>query len=332
LTGSEGRAAELAANPPATPGPARIAVDLLGGDDAPAVVVDGALQACRADPELQLLLVGPRPAADEVIAALPERDRGRVRVEVADRGVGMSDSVADGADPTTTIGAAVVALAQGRVDAVVSAGASGATVAAAVVGLGRAARVRRPALTAILPGVSGPLVLLDVGAGMQVNPIDLVQHATLGAEYARLAAGVDHPRVGLLSVGAEPGKGDRLRRATDAALRVQPPASGIYVGPVEGHDVVVGGRADVVVTDGFTGNVLLKGIEAALAAAPGAYPPTAVPRAAVLLGVSGTVVVCHGAADGADVASGIALAARLVRGDVVARLVVRTEVPVQVAS
>ena len=88
----------------------------------------------------------------------------------------------------------------------------------------------------------------------------------------------------------------------------------------------------MVVTDGFTGNVLLKGIEAALAAAPGAFPPTAVPRAAVLLGVAGTVVVCHGAARGADVASGIALAARLVRDGVVARLAVRAPVPAQVAS
>ena len=324
MTGSEGR--------PAGPGTARIAVDLLGGDDAPAVVVDGALQACRADPDLQLLLVGPRPVADEVITALAERDRARVQVLVADRGVGMSDAVHDGADPTTTIGAAVAAIADHRAEAFVSAGASGAIVAAAVVGLGRVHNVRRPALTAVLPAANGPLVLLDVGAGMQVSPIDLVQHATLGAGYALLAAGVERPRVGLLSVGSEPGKGDRLRRATDAALRVQPPANGTYVGPVEGHDVVSGARADVVVTDGFTGNVLLKGIEAALAAAPIAFPPNAVLRAAVLLGVAGTVVVCHGAARGGDVASGIALAARLVRDDVVARVTVRTSVPAQVAS
>jgi glycerol-3-phosphate acyltransferase PlsX len=320
LTGSEGRAA------------GRIAVDLLGGDNAPAVVVDGALRACRTDPELQLLLVGPRIAADEIIGALPAGDRARVDTLVVDRVVGMSDSVADGADPGTTIGAAVAALSERRVDAVVSAGASGAIVAAAVLALGRVDAVRRPALTAILPSVAGPLVLLDVGAGMQVSPIDLVQHATLGAAYARLAAGVEHPRVGLLSVGSEPGKGDRLRRATDAALRVQPPATGTYVGPVEGQDVVLGGRADVVVTDGFTGNVLLKGIEAALVAAPGAYPPTAVTRAAALLGVVGTVVVCHGAAGGADVASGIALAARLVRAEVVDRLVLRIPIPAKVAS
>jgi phosphate acyltransferase len=302
------------------PGTARIAVDLLGGDHAPAVVVDGALQACGADPDLQLLLVGPRPVADEVLRALAPADRARVQVLAVDRGVSMSDPVAHGADPQTSIGAAILALVTGQAGAVVSAGASGATVAAAVMGAGRLSGIRRPALAAILPGVSGPLVLLDVGAGVQVHPTDLVQHAAVGASYARLAAGIEHPRVGLLSVGSEPGKGDKPRRSADAALRAHPPADAVYIGPVEGHDVVTGARANVVVTDGFTGNILLKGIEAALTAVPNAFPPTAVPRAAALLGVAGTVIVCHGAANGAELASGLALASRLVRGGIVAQL------------
>ncbi len=302
------------------PGTARIAVDLLGGDNAPAVVVDGALQACGADPDLQLLLVGPRPVADEIVRALPAADRDRVEVLAVDRSVGMSDPVARGADPQTSIGAAILALASGRAGAVVSAGPSGAIVAAAVMGAGRLTGIRRPALAAILPGVAGPLVLLDVGAGVQVHPADLVQHAAVGASYARLAAGIEHPRVGLLSVGAEPGKGDKPRRSADAALRLYPLTDAVYIGPVEGHDVVTGARADVVVTDGFTGNILLKGIEAALTAVPNAFPPTAVPRAAALLGVAGTIVVCHGAANGADLASGLALASRLVAGGIVAQL------------
>ena len=304
---------------PAGPGPVRIAIDLLGGDHAPAVVVDGALQACAADPDLQLLLVGPAPVADEVIAALDPPSRGRVSVLVIERGVAMAAPVTDGADPATSIGAAVRALGAGQVDALVSAGSSGAIVAASVLGLGRLAGVRRPALTAVLPGREGPLVLLDVGAGMQVNPVDLVQHAILGAGYARLVAGVQHPRIGLLSVGAEAGKGDRLRRAVDAALRAQPVDGARYVGPVEGHDVVTGTRADVVVTDGFTGNVLLKALEAAVTLTATA-PSAQIPRAAVLLGVAGPVVVCHGAAHGADIASGLALAARLVRLGVVGDL------------
>jgi glycerol-3-phosphate acyltransferase PlsX len=243
-----------------------------------------------------------------------------VDILVADRGVSMDDPAASGADPKTSVGAAMVALRKGKVNAVVSAGASGATVAAAIVAVGRAHGFRRPALTVILPGAVGSTVLLDVGAGLQVKPVDLVQHALLGIGYARLCAGIDHPRVGLLSVGAEAGKGDKLRRAADSALRQHRLQGGTYVGQVEGHDVVTGTRADCVVTDGFTGNVLLKGVEAALMTATGAAGPSAIPRAAALLGIAGTVVVCHGACTADDLASGVALAARLVRNDVVRRL------------
>jgi glycerol-3-phosphate acyltransferase PlsX len=242
----------------------------------------------------------------------------------------MSDSPSRGADLTTSIGAATHLVRAGTADAVVSAGASGVSVAAAVMALGRAPGIRRPVLAALLPRPyepeQPPLVLLDVGAGMQVAAADLLTHASLGAAYAQLAAGLTTPRVGLLSVGSEPGKGDRLRHAADAALRVHRlPGAATYVGPVEGHDVVLGGRADVVVTDGFTGNVLLKALEAALAALPGVG---GVPRAATLLGVNGTVVVGHGAATGADLASGLQLAARLVRAGVVERL----REPVEVLS
>jgi glycerol-3-phosphate acyltransferase PlsX len=293
----------------------RIAVDLLGGDEAPAVVVDGAQRACSADSDIELLLVGPRSAADEFTTAFHDR----CSVLEADRGVDMGAPAMDGADPRTSIGAAMNALAARRADAVVSAGSSGATVAAAVVAVRRLPGLRRPALAAILPGGAGPLVLLDVGAGLQVKPVDMVQHAALGVAYGRLAAGITNPRVGLMSVGSEPGKGDKLRRAADAALRSAPWVDSTYVGPVEGHDVIDGTRANIVVTDGFTGNILLKAVEAALSLAK-AYPEAVVPRAAALLGVAGTVVVCHGAASGADVASGVALAAKLVRSDVVGRL------------
>jgi phosphate acyltransferase len=307
----------------AGPGAVRIAVDLLGGDQAPAVVVDGALQACGADPDLSLLLVGTRVATDEAEGVLGVEFGARIATLVVERGVRMSDPVAHGADPQTSIGAAAHILAAGGADAVVSAGASGATVAAAVLALGRVSGVRRPALAAILPGAQGALVLLDVGAGLQASPADLVQHAVLGSEYARTAAAIAHPRVGLMSIGSEYGKGDDLRRAADAALRLHELPGASYVGPVEGHDVVSAARVDVVVTDGFTGNVLLKGVEAALAALPTrpAVPAhaTALPRAAALLGVAGIVVVCHGAANGHDIASGVALAAQLVRGEAAVR-------------
>jgi glycerol-3-phosphate acyltransferase PlsX len=298
------------ARPPGR-GTARIAVDLLGGDDAPAVVVDGALRACGADPDLRLLLVGPEKVADELLGALPAADRERVRVRPANRPVGMSDAPARASRPDTSVRSAVAAVALGEADALVSAGASGAIVTAAVLGLGRHAGVQRPALAASMPAVCGPVVLLDVGASLGANPATLARHACLGAAYARAVHGVDRPRVGLLSVGAEPGKGDRARRAAEPVLAATDlPADGSFVGLVEGHEACLGGHADVVVTDGFTGNVLLKGIEGAYEMAGGT---SRAPRAAALLGVRGITIVCHGAATGADVASGIDLAAALHR-------------------
>src|SRR5439155_24214521 len=125
----------------------------------------------------------------------------------------------------------------------------------------------------------------------------------LGAAYARVAHDLPAPRIGLLSIGAEPGKGDRARRTVAAALAGTPG----YVGMVEGYAVPLGGPADVVVTDGSTGNVLPKGIEAAYALAGGPPPTGVAPRAAALLGVAGTVVICHGNATAEDIASGVAL-------------------------
>ncbi|MEU4676006.1 phosphate acyltransferase PlsX [Micromonospora sp. NPDC023737] len=295
------------------PGTVRIAVDLLGGDDAPAVVVDGALRAVRADPDLNLLLVGPSEAADAVIAALDPVDRARVTVRPVRAAVRMSDHPS-AAREASTVREAVAAVRDGTADAMVSAGSTGATVTAAALGLGRWPTIRNPALVATLPAVGGPVVLLDVGGSLEPRAGILARHAVLGAAYAAVAHAVDAPRVGLLSVGTEAGKGDRARRTADPVLAAEPlPCNARYVGLVEGYDVSSGARADVVVTDGFTGNVLLKAVEGAYAMAGGPPAGGGVPRAAALLGVSGTVVVCHGAAVAADVASGIALAAHLWR-------------------
>jgi glycerol-3-phosphate acyltransferase PlsX len=304
-----------------TPGTARIAVDLLGGDEAPAVVVDGALHASGADPDLHLLLVGPAKVAGEIVDGLAPEDRGRVRVEPVPYRVGMADAVAGARRPDATVRAAVAALAEGRADGMVSAGPSGATVTAAILGLGRMAGVRRPALAATLPTPCGPVVLLDVGATVDSGSATLAGNALLGAAFAQIRHRLPEPRVGLLSIGVEAGKGDRARRAAAVAIAAQHlPPGARYVGLVEGHDVPLGGPADVVVADGFTGNVLLKGVEGAYARVGALLPASDAPRGGVLLGVPGAVVVCHGAASGADLASGIALAADLHRTGVVARL------------
>jgi phosphate acyltransferase len=317
----------------AEPGTARIAVDLLGGDHAPAVVVDGALRACQADPALKLLLVGPAEAAGELLAALDPADRARVRTLTApaeradllrvapaaerDRARVRPDRPAE-SWVESGVRAAVLAVAQGEADAVVSAGNTGATVTSAALGLGRWAGVRRPALAAVLPTAAGRVLLLDVGSSVDPDEQTLAMHARLGAAYAATVHGVAAPRVGLLTIGTERGKGDRLRRTTPAVLAgLDLPAGATFAGLVEGNDVVLGTVADVVVTDGFTGNVLLKGLETAYAliGPPGRDVP---PRAAVLLGVAGTVVVCHGAAGADDLAAGIALAADLHRNAAIA--------------
>ncbi len=294
------------------PSAVRIAVDLLGGDTAPAAVVDGALRALRTDPHLHLHLVGPADVADQVYSGCPESEHHRLTRRTVTNRVGDSDAPARAVRPDTTVRAALSAIMAGEADALVSAGATGATVTAAVVALGRIPGVRRPALAALIPAQAGPVVLLDVGASPDATASQLSQHAALGVGYARRVLGLRTVRVGLLNIGTEPGKGDRPRRAADTALRgTTLPEHTRYVGNIEGHDVPLGGRVDVVVTDGFTGNVLLKGIEGAYALAGGVADARTVPRAAALLGIAGTVVVCHGAAGGVDIASGILLAARL---------------------
>ncbi|MFB9339542.1 phosphate acyltransferase [Actinoplanes octamycinicus] len=267
------------------PGTARIAVDLLGGDQAPAVVVDGALRAIADDPSLQLTLVGPADAADAVLAAVHPAQRHRLTSVLG--------------------GTAADAVAAGRADALVSAGDTAVTVLSAARALGRWPGIRRPPLAAVLPTAAGRLVLLDVGSTVDPDAETLATHARLGAAYAAAVLGLDQPRVGLLTIGTERGKGDRLRKAAARLLEDLPLN---YAGLVEGGDVVLGRAADVVVTDGFTGNVLLKALEAANNPKKADETP-----AAVLLGVPGIVVVCHGAATSGDLASGIAFAADLHR-------------------
>jgi phosphate acyltransferase len=303
--------------PDQEPATARIAVDLLGGDHAPAVVVDGALRAFQDDPSLHLLLVGPPEAADAILAAVDPVERARLGLLTVPPGFEDQNQAGAG------VRAAVRAVATGQADAAVSAGNTIDIVLSAARTLGRWPGVRRFALTAALPTAAGRLVLLDVGSSVDTDPDTLLMHARLGAAYAAVVHEVAEPRVGLLTIGTERGKGDRLRRALPPLLETADlPAGGRYVGLIEGNDVVTGDSADVVVTDGFTGNILLKALETAYSrlGLPGSGA-LEVPRAALLLGVGGIVVVCHGAASGPDLAAGIALAAYLHRRAAVAAMV-----------
>jgi glycerol-3-phosphate acyltransferase PlsX len=302
------------------PRPVRIAVDLLGGDDAPAVVVDGVLAALGADPLLTVLLAAPRADAERGMAAAPDAVRHRLGYVPSADAVAMDGAaLAVRALEDATVRVALRALRDGDADGVVTIGSTGAAIAAAVLDLGRLPDVARPALAVVVPSSAGPLVLLDVGAGIRADPDLLVDHGLLGAAYATAVLGIDVPRLGLLSTGTEVGKGGPARR--EAAEHLAAACAGpdvTFVGNVEGQHVPLGGPADVVVTDGLVGNALLKGIEGAIEMIrrrTGIVPGFArdAGRAAVLLGVPGTVIVGHGAADGDDVAACIALAAQSYR-------------------
>ncbi len=328
---------------PALP-PSRIAVDLLGGDGAPQdggrrVVAAGVTAALRADPLLEIVLVGPVEAGRAVVANAPDI-AGRVSVESSDQVVGMGEDPILGVrtklDATVCVAARLVR--DGRADALVTIGSSGAAMAAAVFTLGLLPSLTRAALAVTVPSLAGPVLLLDVGANVSPTPGALVEHALCGVAYSRIKLGLAEPRVGLLSIGEEPGKGDRVRRTAGELLASLPIR---FAGNVEGDDVPRGGLADVVVTDGFTGNVLLKGMEGTYAllagvvngALTGAYEPArdAVRTAlahlqpdriagAILLGVDGVVLVGHGTSGPDAVAACIGQASGAVRDAVLPRL------------
>jgi glycerol-3-phosphate acyltransferase PlsX len=307
-----------------------VALDLLGGDHAPAAVVDGALTAMGADPELTPVLVGPPQVA---AALLAERGAaGACEVVPASEVVGMAEDPARAvrAKRDATVRVAARLVRDGRADATVSIGSTGAAMAAALFTLGRLPGISRPALAALIPGQAHPVVIMDVGAGVEATPALLVQFALAGAAYAAVRLGLQRPRVGLLSVGTEPGKGDPLRKQAFAELAAAlAPLPIDFAGNVEGHHVPLGGPADVVLTDGFAGNLLLKAMEGTYqlvvdslggdaAARTAALSPEGL-NGAVLLGVKGVVVIGHGASRPGGVATCLQIAGQAVREGLVER-------------
>jgi phosphate acyltransferase len=233
----------------------RIAIDAMGGDSAPGSIIDGALVAAR-HLQLSLLVAGPRGLLQRELHRHPAA--ASLDIEIADTPEWIDTAEAPSAalrrKPRASIRVAADAVAEGRADAVFSAGHTGATVMAAHAAFGRIAGVDRPALATIVPTRQRPAVVLDCGASVECRPPHLVQFAIMGAAYARIALGCETPRVGLLSVGAEESKGNDLTREAHQLLKTAPVH---FVGNVEGPDVFAG-HADVIVCDGFTGNVTLK--------------------------------------------------------------------------
>jgi len=291
-----------------------IAVDAMGGDDAPGHVVDGALSATR-HVDLGVVLVGPRARIDDELRRHPGLDTNRVRhVEAPDR-VAMDESptAALRRKPGASIRVAADTVASGEAAGLFSAGHTGATVMAAHAAFGMLAGVDRPALAATIPTPRGPAVLLDVGASVECRPQHLLQFGVMGSVYARVALGIQAPRVGLLSIGEEATKGNELTRESHRLLKLSMPS---FIGNVEARDVYRG-HADVIVCDGFTGNVALKISEGLVEVFEGlltrelsVITDYSEYGGAPLLGVNGIVVVGHGRSSAKAVRNGVVMAHR----------------------
>ncbi len=243
----------------------RIALDAMGGDHAPGPIVDGAVQAVQAQPELTVVLVGDQAKIEAELVRTPNAPRDRLPILHASEVVGMDEKPVEGLRKKrdNSISRSWGLMASGDARAVVSAGNTGAMVAS---GLFNAKMflpgVRRPGIAAIFPSHRGPVVIVDVGANMHAKPEDLYQYGIMGAIYAENVLGVAEPTIGLLNVGSEDDKGNELVRTARALFKAGP-MSNRFVGNVEGRDIY-DGNARVVVCEGFTGNVLLKAGEGAV--------------------------------------------------------------------
>lgn len=318
-----------------------VAVDAMGGDHAPAAIVEGACLAV-AEVGCRVLLVGD---ADAIHACLPDGVPAGVEIRAASQVIAMDEEPGVGVrkKKDASVVRAAEAVRDGDAHAMVGAGNTGATMAAALLRYGRIRGAARPAIGVPIPvPFAAPHLLVDSGATVDCTPEWLVQFARMGRAYARLRLGVDDPTVGLLSNGEEPGKGDELRKQTFALLDGEP----WFVGNVEGRDLM-SGHPHVIVTDGFTGNIALKTIEGALKAAAGlVFTTLGAPEAkeaadvvapmllqgvtdyldpdtiggAALLGVDGVCVISHGSSSARAIVNAVQLAVDCVEGGFVDRM------------
>jgi glycerol-3-phosphate acyltransferase PlsX len=319
---------------------ARIALDAMGGDNAPHQTVLGALDAAAKG--IDVVLVGDQAALEAELAAAGAD----LPIVHAPEVVAMDDEPASAIrskkGASVTVAARLVA--EGEVGGMVSAGSTGAALAASAIVIGRLAGVSRPAIATVFP-LGSPTVVLDIGANLEVKPSTLAEFGVMGSVLAEIYLEVERPQIGLLNIGEEPGKGRSIEREAHELLGAMPID---FIGNVEGRDLGTG-KADVFVTDGFTGNVLLKTAEGtaravarlvvgALASdedpefqeSAGAVLPKLLavrdqmdPEAhggAHLVGVKGTVVVDHGSASRRAIAASIRMAADGVEQNLLSRI------------
>lgn len=235
----------------------KIVIDAMGGDFAPGVNIKGALSALASSPDLSTILVGDQAVLREELKKHGASESDRLQIVHAEEVISMEDHGAAviRRKKNSSIHVGLRLVKEKKADAFVSAGNSGAVMAGALLVLGRLSDVERPAIVIRLPTAEGYIIILDAGANVDCRPSHLVQFAEMGHVYAEVIESIQSPRISLLSNGSEEHKGNELTRETNAVLRTRKDLN--YVGYVEGYDLFRG-VADVVVCDGFVGNVTLK--------------------------------------------------------------------------
>ena len=322
-----------------------IALDAMGGDNAPGAIVEGAIRALRKFKDIQIMLVGPQEKLQEMIASAGDV-KDRILIENATQVIEMDESpmMAVRTKKDSSLVVAMNAVREGRAGAVVSAGSTGALLAGGMFKIGRIQGIERPALAPVLPGLKGNFMLIDSGANVDCQPKYLLQFGLMGSVYMKSVMDIAEPRVGLVNIGAEAEKGNKLTKETYELMQQQ---SGYnFTGNCEARDIFTGDY-DVVVADGFAGNIILKHTEGlakslftmikqelmsslgtklgALLAKPAFYR---VKRrmdynavgGAPLLGVNGAVVKAHGSSGAEAIENAIRQARRMLQGDVVGKI------------
>lgn len=322
----------------------RIALDVMGGDHAPNAILEGALEAVNQGLSAErLLLVGDETVIREGLGRLGEDPGFAVQHASQVIEMGESPSTALRAKPDSSIAVCVGAAKAGAAGAVVSMGNTGAVVGASTLGLGTLPGVKRPGIAVTVELTGTPVTILDMGANIAPKPQHLLQYGLMASIFMRDCLGTENPRIGLLNIGEEKAKGTPLLKESHALLEGASGGSGIeFVGNIEANDIFRA-RADVVVTDGFTGNVVLKLLEGfsgfmlelvmrELKAHRVDWTGEALEHlrkrvdyaeygGALLLGVNGVVVIGHGRSDANAVANAISLAARALDAGVNADIV-----------
>jgi len=312
----------------------RIAFDAMGGDNAPAVTVEGAIETVNAYDDIEIILVG---SSEEIEKELEKKHyhRGRITIRHAPEVIRMHDKTSVALrKKNSSIRVAIELVKSGEAEAVVSAGHSGVAMATSLIVLGKAEGVDRPGIAAVMPTLKGAFVLIDAGANVDCKPVNLLQFACMGVAYYRTIFGTQSPSVGLLSIGEEDTKGNELTKEAFKLLKI---TRLNFIGNIEGKDLFTG-VADVVVSDGFSGNIVLKVSEGLAEAilemlkqeiaggAAGRFgylfmKPSlrsfkkrtdyAEYGGAPLLGINGTCIICHGRSSAKAIKNAIKVANQL---------------------